>query len=194
MQAAGRTSMFRRSWVLGLASACATGALALGACASTPDDSTEPKLPISGPSGANAGADPTAFRNYVNSVFERRCGSLDCHGSISRGLRIYGSNGLRIPNDAGLEPGTGPTSQDEINSNYAGIVGLQPERMNEFLAKNPRTSDDAYKLIILSKPLQLERHKGGPALGRGDPAEQCIVSWLQGKVDEARCAKGAAPP
>lgn len=178
------------------------GALILGAwaaaaiaCASTPDDSKDPNLTVSPPAGVPAGADPTTFRTNVNAVFERRCASLDCHGALGRGLRIYSENGLRLPNDSGLLPGAGSTSSDEINSNYASVVGLQPEKMNDFLAKSPRTPDDAYQLDILAKPLGLEKHKGGPALSKGEPAEQCIVTWLIGTpLDATLCDQGAKPP
>jgi hypothetical protein len=168
--------------------------LLLLGCASTPDDGKEPRLTVTSPPGVAVGADPAVFRTSVNPVFERRCGSLDCHGQRGRGLIIYSANGLRFSTDGGSVPGGSPTTQDEINANYASIVGLQPEKMNEFLAKSDRTSDDAYRLIILAKPLALERHKGGPALSRGDAAEQCITGWLLGKVDTTRCAVGAAPP
>jgi hypothetical protein len=167
---------------------------AAAACADTPDKSTEPKLTVTSPPGVAAGADPTTFRTFVGPVFERRCGSLDCHGDAARGLVVYSANGLRLPNDAGQSPGAGQTSQDEINANYASIVGLQPERMNAFLEKQPRTADDAYQLVLMAKPLGLERHKGGPALSKGEPAEQCLVTWLIGKPDEARCILGARPP
>jgi hypothetical protein len=33
----------------------------------------------------------------VSAVLERRCGSLDCHGGLSRPLRVYGNAGLRRP-------------------------------------------------------------------------------------------------
>jgi hypothetical protein len=162
-------------------------AASIVACASTPDDSKQPNLVVTG-------ADVSAFRLGVDAVFERRCGSLDCHGTTARGLRIYSSNGLRLPNDQGNAPGIGATTGDEINANYASIVGLQPEQMNAFLAKDPRTADDAYQLLILTKPLQIERHKGGAALSKGEPAEQCIVTWLTGKADQTLCAKGSTEP
>ena len=161
--------------------------LTTASCASSPDDSKEPRLVVES-------ADPAAFRLGVEAVFERRCGSLDCHGTTARGLRIYSANGLRIPNTVGNAPGIGATTSDEINSNYAAIVGLQPEQMNAFLAKSPRTADDAYQLLLLTKPLQIERHKGGAALSKGEPAEQCIVTWLTGKADQALCAKGSTAP
>jgi hypothetical protein len=40
----------------------------------------------------------------VSEVYERRCGTLDCHGQPSRPLRIYGNSGLRRPEpDLGTE-------------------------------------------------------------------------------------------
>lgn len=40
----------------------------------------------------------------VSRVLEKRCGSLDCHGGLSRPLRIYGNAGLRRPEpDIGTE-------------------------------------------------------------------------------------------
>jgi len=51
-------------------------------------------------------ASPGSFRSAgVSTVLEKRCGSLDCHGTIGRNLRIYSSGGLRLPNEAGLKPG-----------------------------------------------------------------------------------------
>lgn len=165
----------------------AVATLVSASCASTPDGSKDPGLVV-------ASADPAAFKLGVEGVFERRCGSLDCHGSTARGMRIYSANGLRLPNDVGNAPGVGAVTGDEVNANYAAIVGLQPEKMNDFLAKVPRTADDAYELLILTKPLQIERHKGGAALSKGEPAEQCIVTWLVGKVDQTLCAKGSVAP
>lgn len=168
------------------------GCAAAAACADSPSSKDAiPTMAITGPAGVPPGADPTAFRT-VEPVFERRCGSLDCHGTLARGLRIYSTNGLRVPNEAGILPGSGATTADEFNANYASLIGLEPEKMNTFLATSPRTADDAYKLVILSKPLELERHKGGPALTKGGPAEQCITTWLVGtKLDPVLCATGA---
>ncbi len=122
----------------------------------------------------------------MSPVFERRCGTLDCHGQVGRPLRIYSGRGLRLPNDAGNVPGSGDTTPDEIAANYAAVVGLEPEEMSRVVALEdpPRT------LLILAKPLMLQSHKGGPALApANDPGETCITSWLLGGgVDTQACS------
>jgi hypothetical protein len=167
-------------------------ALALS-CASKPDSSSQPSLQV-------ADVDPAGFRDNVEPVFERRCASIDCHGQVSAGMRLYSEDGLRLPNSDNLAAGSGPTSVDEINANYIALVGLQPELITSLMANPGRTADDVRHLLILAKPLQLERHKGGPALLLGEPAEECIEIWLLGQMESAQsngpalCATGAKPP
>lgn len=139
-------------------------------------------------------ASPGSFRNSgVTTVFERRCGSLDCHGGLGRNMRIYSANGLRLPNDAGLKPGSGDTTLDEITANYQSIMTLEPEVANEVVG-----GSDPYQLLIVKKPLELEKHKGGPAIRKGDDAERCIVSWLKedvlNPIDKGACARAAVFP
>jgi hypothetical protein len=43
--------------------------------------------------------------------------------------------------------------------------------------------------MLLRKPLQLERHKGGAVFESGDDAYACITTWLAGHVDFTRCTK-----
>jgi hypothetical protein len=120
-------------------------------------------------------ASPGSFRaSGVGVVFEKRCGSLDCHGNIGRNMRIYSSHGLRLPNDAGLTPGQGDTTLDESTANYQSIMTLEPEETNAVLA-----GGDPYTLLIVKKPLAIEKHKGGQVIRRGDDAETCITSWLK---------------
>jgi hypothetical protein len=120
-------------------------------------------------------ASPGSFRAAgVTTVFEKRCGSLDCHGNVGRNMRIYGSRGLRLPNDAGLVPGLGDTTLDEITANYQSILTLEPEETNKVL-----DGADPTNLLILKKPLGTEAHKGGQTIRRGEDAETCIVSWLK---------------
>ena len=105
-----------------------------------------------------------------------------------------------MPNSDNLAAGSGPTSVAEINANYIALVGLQPELVTSLMAKPNRTADDVRHLLILAKPLQLERHKGGPALLLGEPADECIELWLLGQMESAQsngpalCATGAKPP
>ena len=75
---------------------------------------------------------------------EKRCGSLDCHGGIARNLRIYSTNALRLPNDAGLRTGVGDTSAEERLAKYNTIMGLEPERTEEMLA-----GGDPYEMLVL---------------------------------------------
>jgi hypothetical protein len=111
----------------------------------------------------------------VEAVLEKRCGTLDCHGQMGRALRIFGIYGLRLfQGDASNTPGMQPTTQTELVANYQSVIGLQPELMTEVVQGNaPPTA-----LLLLRKPLQLERHKGGAVFNAGDPTYNCIVSWL----------------
>ena len=158
-------------------------------CASDPDDGSAPRLPV-------ADLDPNAYAAFVQPVMERHCGSLDCHGKLPRGLRVYGQNSLRLSNDGGLSVGIGKTTPDEARATYVSIIGLQPELTNDFASKSPRTTQDAYGLLLLAKPLAIERHRPGPSLRKGEPAERCITSWLIGGaagIDKGACAAGAPP-
>jgi len=135
--------------------------------------------------------DQAQFEQFVSPVIERRCGTLDCHGQIGRPLRLYSARGLRLPNDAGLIPGVGATTQEELTANYRAVIGLEPEELTRVMAGIDHPRD----LLLLKKPLTLEGHKGGPAIApTNDPVELCIVSWIIGVIDQASCTKAAAFP
>jgi hypothetical protein len=140
-------------------------------------------------------ASPGSFRaNGVSTLIEKRCGSLDCHGSPARNMRIYSARGLRLPNDAGILPGTGDTTQDETTANYQSLLTVEPEATNKVIADN----GDPYSLLIVKKPLEIEKHKGGAVIRRGDDAERCIVSWLKedslAPIDKGACTNAALFP
>jgi len=122
----------------------------------------------------------------VSPVFERRCGTLDCHGQEGRPLRIYSGRGLRLANDAGNIPGSNDTTPAEITANYRAVIGLEPEEISRVVAG----ADSPHDLLILAKPLMLESHKGGPALApSNDPGETCITTWVLGTgVDKTACS------
>lgn len=121
----------------------------------------------------------------VSTVLERRCGSLDCHGQVGRPLRIYGQFGLRFVDDAGNVPGGNGTTETEHQANYQAVIGLQPEIMS--LVVGGQRPPEA--LMLLRKPLQLERHKGGPVINAGDAAYTCITTWLGGAMDVNSCVQ-----
>lgn len=144
----------------------------------------------------------------VSRLLERRCGSLDCHGDLARPLRIHGSSGLRyvaihdldesghaklsseafryVDPDAariaGAFPGAGglPTTAEELEQNVRSICGLEPERMREVVFGRAAPE----QLLLLSKPLQLERHKGSKVFERGSRDHACIASWLRSRLPD----------
>lgn len=169
--------------------ALATGAVTatLVACSGAPDTSatTEVAAPDYN-QFIGKGIDPTKQAS-PSFLLEQRCGTLDCHGQVGRALRIYGQDGLRFVTDAGTAPGMGGTTDIEHTANYQSVIGLQPELMTEVVQGNaPPTV-----LLLLRKPLQLERHKGGQVFqGAGDAAYDCIVSWLSGQGTQySECAR-----
>lgn len=184
-----------RALFLPLAALSAAAVLALGGACSSFDQNavTEVAGPDFGqfatPSAIGADGGATAG---VDAVFEKRCGTLDCHGQMGRALRIVGQNGLRlISPDAANTPGVQATTPTEIVANYQSIIGLQPELMTEVVQQNaPPTV-----LLLLRKPMQLERHKGGQVFqGPGDAAYDCIVSWLSGQGTQfTECARAINP-
>jgi hypothetical protein len=114
---------------------------------------------------------------------------------VGRALRIYGQFGLRfVDGDADNQPGTGATTATEYEANYQSVIGLQPEYMTEvYEGDYPPEA-----LLLIRKPLQLERHKGGAVFVSGDATYQCITSWLEsnpdggGATDYDQCGAAAA--
>ena len=122
----------------------------------------------------------------------QRCGTLDCHGSVGRNLRLYGAHGLRLGD--GADPTGAITTDDEYEADYESIIGLEPELMSEVFAQggaNPAL------LTFYRKPTAIEHHKGGQVIFPGDasnpPDDQsnCITSWLAGAIDTTACAAAA---
>jgi len=185
------STLVTRAALLALFCATTAGAIAtVGACSSfDPNRLTEV-----------AGPDYNQFKGVlpdgglgtgVSAMIERRCGTLDCHGQVGRPLRLYGQFGLRFVDDAGNTPGgpTGgqPTTETEHQANYQSVLGLQPELMTEVVQGNAPPG----ALMLLRKPLQLERHAGGAVFVEGDVTYLCLTSWLAGQTDFTSC-QGAA--
>jgi hypothetical protein len=144
----------------------------------------------------------------VSALLEKRCGTLDCHGTLYRPLRIYGKDGLRAftpeeyadPKLAEVNEtvaGGGTTTSEELDLTRRSICGLEPERM----AKVPTGELDPNELLMLQKPLGdvscdgreddgCARHKGGNVfIGKGATDAACVTSWLRGgAIDLGACS------
>jgi hypothetical protein len=128
---------------------------------------------------------------WVSQVFERRCGTLDCHGSYARPFRVYGRTGLRKPGQDLVTNGPQATTSLEIDENRASACGLEPERMEAVLEGE---ADPLETLTLVRKPLLIEAHKGGRVLADGSAGARCILSWLDGAVDTEACAEELVIP
>jgi hypothetical protein len=128
----------------------------------------------------------------VSGVLERRCGTLDCHGTIARPLRVYGQAGLRRPEPPNAEGidfneyhtgGLQATTDAEVYDNYLSACGLEPEAMDLVLQKK----EDVASLTLIRKPRLEERHKGGRIWDGVTKGDKCITSWIAGTVDKEAC-------
>jgi hypothetical protein len=152
--------------------------LAMAGCSVPPADETyvPPSLPD------RASFPPIAL------LLDVRCGSLDCHGTIARNLRLYGSAGLRrSPNDRPLAPLC--DTQTEVDQDYESVVGLEPEAMSAVVAAGGVDPD---QLTMVRKARGVESHKGGQIWTQGDDSDTCFASWLAGKANANACARGVA--
>ena len=141
-------------------------------CASVPDETRYTTM---------IQPDFQVFHDSVDPYIERQCGTLDCHGQPGRGFRIYGIRGLRLySEEAGLIPGDQLTTPEEITANYLALISVDPETFNRVMARNGQDPDE---LLILRKPMNVERHKGGRIFAPGSPPYRCITAWLRLPVD-----------
>ena len=164
----------------------AGAALALAACSSV-DPAAE--VTVKGPS---FGAQGSSFLP-ISSVLERRCGTLDCHGSTYRPLKIYGQIGLRRPEPVGstnvksykdyYSGGSEPTTEAELFDNYLSVIGLEPEILEAVVTKK----EPPEALTLVRKPRLREKHKGGLIWTASDPGDLCLLNWLTGIEDTAPC-------
>ncbi|MEO7109200.1 MAG: hypothetical protein ABI183_02080 [Polyangiaceae bacterium] len=130
----------------------------------------------------------------VAMMLELKCGSLDCHGSVARNLRIYGSAGLRFsPNDQPFATtsadGGNPfcNTSDEDYQDYVSVVGLEPEQISAVAA-----GGDPGTLTMVRKARGTEAHKGEQIWTQGDDSDVCLTSWLTGAAQASACARSLA--
>ncbi|MFT3771626.1 MAG: hypothetical protein QM820_39945 [Minicystis sp.] len=122
---------------------------------------------------------------------ERRCATLDCHGSPMRNLRLYSGSGLRL--SAMDVPGSIATTDAEYEASYRSLTGLEPEIMSEVVEEKGQAPE---RLTLLRKARGLEYHKPGAIISEGDPADRCVTTWLASAIDQEQCMTAAdvSPP
>jgi hypothetical protein len=130
------------------------------------------------PGFAPSGAE---FRPVAQVLLER-CGSLDCHGSKYRNMRLYGYASQRL--DWTHKPDAPDTTPEEVDQDYAAVVSLEPKVMVQVLSEG---GFNPLRLTFFRKARGYEAHKGGTRILPGEPADRCIASWLAGTVDQAAC-------
>jgi hypothetical protein len=171
------------SWVFrATAIATAASACAAGSCSAVSD----PNIGIEAP------PDSVAEFGPVGDYLDHRCGTLDCHGSPTRNLRIWGCEGMRLaPSDVPFcsrALGGSATTSDEYEATYRSLVGLEPDVMSSVVASHGANPD---LLTFVRKARGLEAHKGGVLITAGDPQDQCITSWLAGQTNVTACTPNA---
>lgn len=124
----------------------------------------------------------------VADLLVHRCGTLDCHGTSFRNLRLYGHEGLRL---AGRPSSLPNTTDAEYDQDFESIVGLEPELMSAVVAEAGAHPE---RLTFVRKARGTEDHKGGAIMKEGDLEDLCVTSWLAGRTDRSACvnAKDAA--
>ncbi len=119
----------------------------------------------------------------VSDLLGKRCGTLDCHGSAYRNLRVYSSQGLRLgATDRPISKGL--TTDVEYDASYESLVTLEPEIMSAVVSAGGASPE---RLTFVRKARGTEAHKGGSLMHAGDAEDQCITSWLAGNTDVAGC-------
>jgi hypothetical protein len=165
--------------------ALAAALLSAGAASSCSAVPANQRIGIEAPSGSE-----TEF-GTVAEYLENRCGTIDCHGTPSRNLRVYGCGGMRL--DPKMIPGCGlvgnppmpnATTPAEHAATYRSLVGLEPAVMSEVTQSNGAHPE---LLTFVRKARGLEAHKGGVLITPGDVQDICITSWLAGHTDTTAC-------
>jgi hypothetical protein len=121
----------------------------------------------------------------VSEFMDRRCGTLDCHGSELRPMRLYGQYGLREPAESNLSGGK-KTTLAEMKANYGAVCSVEPEKTAAAVDDDGQSAE---LLLVVQKARGVEAHKGGAVLKQGSHGDDCIAGWLRGDKDETVAAK-----
>jgi hypothetical protein len=166
-----------RAWrVLGLVACAGMAAVAFCACSGPKD----------GELFVGTFPNATTFKP-VSAPLEARCGTLDCHGSFARNMRIFGKDGIRASEDT--VSGIQDTTDEEVQLNYESVVSIEPEKLSGIVSHAGQNFD---KWIVITKGSGAEHHKGGSRFAKGDDTYRCLLSWVTGAVDMNACAQSVA--
>jgi len=122
------------------------------------------------------------YVQHVSEVMERRCGTLDCHGSDFRPLRILGRDGLRHQGER-KRTGEGVTTDAEKSANYYAVCAVEPEKVSK-VGSDPG-GNAVNTLLLVRKGRGQEGHKGGKVFDPWDDADRCVVGWLRGDTEQS---------
>lgn len=120
---------------------------------------------------------------FVAPMMVRRCGSIDCHGSRFRNMRVYGYGGLRVDARPDFPLRVTP---EEVKATYESVIGLEPEVMRDVVRSGGANPE---RLTLVRKGREEEEHKGLKLITKGDDADVCLTSWLKGAVVVDACNK-----
>jgi len=123
----------------------------------------------------------------VSAMMEARCGTLDCHGSPARNMRVYGVYGLRA--DGNSVTGTPDTTEADVDATYESVVSIDPEVLSAVYAHG----DDPSKWIVLANARGIRAHTGGTRITTGSAADECLVAWIMDD-DTAVCSEDEFGP
>jgi hypothetical protein len=118
----------------------------------------------------------------VHAVLELHCGTLDCHGSPARNLRIYGVFGLRA-NGTDVS-GSPDTTAAEVDATYDAVASVDPEALGAVFMDRGR---DPERWLVVRKSRGVEDHKGGSQLPSGSPGDRCLIAWIAGRATADAC-------
>ena len=162
---AGSVSAGLSSCITQGVAACVAADGGPAACACPSESVFTGVWPDGGPAGAS-----------VSEYMTRRCGTLDCHGSEARPMRLYGRLGLRDPGESNYSGGAATTPL-ELTDSYAAVCSVQPEQTQAAVDDNGASGE---LLLIVQKARGIEGHKGGQVVTQGSPGDNCIAGWLRG--------------
>ena len=128
------------------------------------------------------GPDATQFKS-VAPMLVRRCGTIECHGSHYRNMRVYGYGSQRLEPNARPDFPTRVTDVESAAA-YDSIIGLEPELMRDVV--NDKGADPE-RLTLVRKAKGLEQHKGDQRIVPGDDADKCLLGWLANATDIEAC-------